>query len=267
MQRREFLAASTAAAVGVSGSMPNLAAAEPRGRQFYELRIYHFASPAKQEGYEQFLSQSAIPAFNRAGVGPVGVFKLLAVDNPGMKLTTDSTDLYVLLPHDSMESVIGLEGRLAADLALQTSGQTALNAPKSDPAYTRYESTLLHAMEGFPRLQVPSKVASRVFELRTYESHNNERAKNKLDMFNAGEFPIFARAGMPGVFFGGAIVGSHLPQLTYMVVHPEPQDAQKNWKAFGQDPEWKKLSSNPGYHDNVSRVTALLIRPAAGSQI
>jgi hypothetical protein len=267
MQRREFLAASTAAAVGLIGSKPNLAADEQQGRQFFELRIYHFASPAKQKGYEQFLSQSAIPAFNRAGIGPVGVFKLIAVDNPGMKLTADSTDLYVLLPHNSMESVIDLESRLAADDALQKSGQTVLNAPKSDPAYTRYESTLLHAMEGFPQVQVPSKVASRVYELRTYESHNNERAKNKLDMFNAGEFQIFARAGMPGVFFGGAIVGSHLPQLTYMVVHPELQDAQKNWKTFGQDPEWKKLISNPGYKDNVSKVTALFIRPAAGSQI
>jgi hypothetical protein len=267
MQRREFLAASTGAAVGLIGSNPNLAAAEQQGRQFYELRIYHFASPAKQEGYEQFLAQSAIPAFNRARIGPVGVFKLIAADNPGLKLTADSTDLYVLLPHNSLESVIDLESRLAADDALQKSGQTVLNPPKSDPAYTRYESTLLLAMEGFPQIQVPSKVASRVFELRTYESHNNERAKNKLEMFNAGEFPIFARAGMPGVFFGGAIVGSHLPQLTYMVVHPELKDAKKNWNAFGQDPEWKKLSSNPGYKDNVSKVTALFIRPAAGSQI
>ena len=106
-----------------------------------------------------------------------------------------------------------------------------------------------------------------LIELRTYESHNAERAKNKLDMFNAGEFQIFARGGMPGVFFGGAIVGSHLPQLTYMVVRPELEDAKKNWQIFGQDPEWKKLISNPGYKDNVSKVTALFIRPAAGSQI
>ena len=76
-----------------------------------------------------------------------------------------------------------------------------------------------------------------------------------------------SRPGMPGVFFGGAIVGSNLPQLTYMVVHPELEDTKKNWRTFGQDPEWKKLISNPGFKDNVSRVTALFIRPAAGSQI
>ncbi|QEH34643.1 hypothetical protein OJF2_31840 [Aquisphaera giovannonii] len=267
MQRREFLAASTAAAVGVMGTRTDLVADEPRGRQFYELRVYRFPSRAKQSLYESFLSESAVPAFNRAGINPVGVFRLNAADNPGLKLEGDSTDLYVLLTHESMESVLALEARLAADEAFQGSGRAILRAPKSDPAFSRYESTLLHAMEGFPRLRVPEKGPSRVFELRTYESPNNERAKNKLDMFNAGEFPIFARAGMPGVFFGGAIVGSQLPQLTYMIMHPRREDATKNWDSFRQDPEWKALSSNPGYAENVSRVTALFLRPVAGSQI
>ena len=58
-------------------------------------------------------------------------------------------------------SVIDVESRLSADDALQKSGQTVLNAPEADPAYTRYESSLLHAMEeGFPQVQVPSRVAS-----------------------------------------------------------------------------------------------------------
>jgi hypothetical protein len=55
--------------------------------------------------------------------------------------------------------------------------------------------------------------------------------------------------------------------LTYTVVQRELQDAQKNWKTFSQDPEWKKLISNPGYKDNISKVTTLFIRPGAGSQI
>jgi hypothetical protein len=53
MQRREFLATSTAATVGLIGSNPNLAAGEQQRRQFLELRIYHFASPVKQEEYER----------------------------------------------------------------------------------------------------------------------------------------------------------------------------------------------------------------------
>ena len=83
MQRREFLAASAAAATGLLVSGHSAPGAEPAmSRPFFELRRYHFASAAKQQAYEHFLADAAVPAFNRAGVEPVGVFKLLAKDNP-----------------------------------------------------------------------------------------------------------------------------------------------------------------------------------------
>jgi hypothetical protein len=266
MRRREFLAASAAAAM-TALVKPGLAQQAESARQVFELRTYHFASPAKREAFEQFLADAAVPAFNRAGISPVGVWKRLAQDNPNLKLSADPDDLWVLLPHNSLESVAMLEDRLAADQAFQMAGKSILSGAKSDPAYTRYESTLLLAMEGVPRVSVPSKAPTRVFELRTYESHNVEKARNKLEMFNAGEFPIFGRAGMPGVFFGGAIAGSDLPQLTYMIVTDDMKDVKKGWGAFFNDPQWKKLSSNPGYKDNVSKVISRFLRPAGGSQI
>ena len=266
MRRREFLAASAAAAM-TALIKPGHAQQAESARQVFELRTYHFASPAKREAFEQFLADAAVPAFNRAGISPVGVWKLLAQDNLNLKLSADPDDLWVLLPHNSLESVAMLEDRLAADQAFQMAGKSILSGPKSDPAYTRYESTLLLAMEGVPRVSVPSKAPTRVFELRTYESHNVEKARNKLEMFNAGEFPIFGRAGMPGVFFGGAIAGSNLPQLTYMIVTDDMNDVKKGWGTFFNDPEWKKLSSNPGYKDNVSKVISRFLRPAGGSQI
>lgn len=267
MRRREFLAASAAAAMTALGR-PGLAAQHSEsGRQVFELRTYHFASTAKREAFEQFLAEAAVPAFNRAGLSPVGVWKLLAQDNPKLKLSADPDDLWVLLPHNSLESVATLEDRLAADQQFQTTGASILHGPKSDPPYTRYESTLLLAMEGVPRVSVPTKASTRVFELRTYESHNVEKARNKLEMFNAGEFPIFARAGMPGVFFGGALAGPDLPQLTYMIVNEDMKDVQKGWAAFFNDPQWKKISGEPIYKDNVSKVISRFLRPAGGSQI
>lgn len=263
MKRREFLAASASAAAGVLAAPMAFGQSEhPAGRQFFELRTYHFASPQKQQAFEQFMAEAAIPALNRAGVQPVGVFKPA---KPGHDAR--ETDLFVLLPHNSIESVITLEDRLAADEAFQQMGHAILNAPAKDPAYTRYESTLLHAMTGAPRIEAPTRAESRVFELRTYESRNVERARNKLDMFNAGEFEIFRKANMPGVFFGGAITGQNLPQLTYMVVHENAQESDSNWKAFFAFPEWKKLISNQSYTGNVSHVIDIFLRPAAGSQI
>src|SRR5947209_6781776 len=72
MKRREFLAASTAATLGVVASNFSRAAEEGSERMLIEVRIYQFASPQKQQAYEQFLGTAGIAALNRAGVTPVG---------------------------------------------------------------------------------------------------------------------------------------------------------------------------------------------------
>ncbi len=271
MQRRDFLAASAATAVGLAAPLSARADALAQSRQFFELRTYRFATPAKQQTFEDFLAKAAVPAISThasAGIEPVGAFRLVAAENKGLKRDDDPAELRVLLPHNSIDSVLTLESRLGADETFQTAGKDVLSAPKSDPAFLRYDSTLLLAMERAPRLIPPAqKGDGRVFELRTYESPNQERAKNKLDMFNAGEMPVFVKAGMPGVFFGGAIVGQGLPQLTYMVVHADLDESKKNWNAFRDNPDWKTLSAGAVYKDNVSKVISLFIRPTGGSQI
>jgi hypothetical protein len=271
MRRRDFL---TASALALATPILARAADQPAGsggaaaRQYFELRTYHFASAEKQAAFERFLKDAAIPAFNRAGVEPVGAFKPLAKDNPQLKLTAEPLDCYLLLPHNSLDSFLALPGKLAADATYQEAGKAILTAPKSDPAFARYDSTLLYAMESAPRIAPPSeKSDNRLFELRTYQSPNEERAANKLAMFNAGEIPVFTRAGMAGVFFGGAIAGDNLPKLTYMVTHDSAENVKSHWGNFGKDPDWKKLSGNPAYKDNVSKIINTFLRPIAGSQI
>jgi hypothetical protein len=39
------------------------------------------------------------------------------------------------------------------------------------------------------------------------------------------------------------------------------------WSAFGKDPEWKKLSVDPQYKDNVSAISDIILQPTAYSQI
>jgi hypothetical protein len=273
MQRRHFLANSAAAMAGLAVSnsshlvLAEEASPDNADRLILELRKYHFASGDKQEAYAKFLHGAAIAAYNHAGVEPVGVFKLTAKDNPDLKLTEDSTDLLLLLPHKSLQSAIQFEQQLANDDAFQKAGREILSAPKSDPAFTRYESTLLYAFEEFLKVAPPEKKDSRVLELRTYENPNQERALNKMKMFNSGEIPIFARVGMPGVFFGEAFAGPNLPQLTYMVAHPDLESVAQQWKDFGANADWKKLNSQAEYKDNVSKIVRVFLRPVAGSQI
>jgi len=270
MQRREFLAASGAAALGMIASRAARGQESGADRMLIELRTYHFASADKQQAFEQFLASVAIPAFNRAGVEPVGVFKLLEKDNPRTRLTTEAADLWVLLPYKSTDSLIHLEDRMAADESYQKAGESIITSPMSDPAYSRYESTLLYSFPDFPQVQVPNRSPDRLLQLRRYESPNRERAIKKQYMFNeGGELAVFKRSGMTGVFFGEALIGPRLPNLIYMLSFENDAAQKKGWSAFGKDPQWKSLSGDPAYKDTVNQpaIMNLLLRPATGSQI
>ena len=269
MRRRTLLnSLSVAAAISSTGLRAH-AGPKRQARQVLELRTYSFASADKQATFESFLGNAGIPAWNRAGVQPVGVFKVLAADNPDNKAADAQMQLYVLLPHNTFEAFSTCDQRLSRDAVLARDGGEVLAAQKSDPAFLRWQSTLLMGFAGWPRVTVPkfAAPADRVFELRTYESHNEERAQNKVSMFEHGEFPIFERAGMYGVLFGTALAGSGLPQLTYMVAHKSQQDIKANWKAFFNDLQWKRLSSEAAYKDNVSKVDSRFLTPTSASQV
>jgi hypothetical protein len=158
--------------------------------------------------------------------------------------------------------------RLAADKEFQEAGKAVLEAPKLDPAFVRYESSLMLAFNDFPKVEVPAKGAERLFQLRIYESHNEERARKKIAMFNeGGEIKTFRRCGMTAVFFGQTLIGPKLPCLTYMLGFDDKAAMDKAWGAFRKDPDWKTLSADPAYKDTVSTITNLILRPASGSQI
>jgi len=268
MRRRDFITGSAIAATTLAIPTISSARDKKQNKQFLELRIYHFSSPEKQQAFADFLQNALVPACYRAGVRPVGAFKLQAADNPDLKLTGDSTDLYMLLPHNFPESLATFSSTLANDKTFQQAGEAVIHAPKSDPAFLRYESSLMLAFDGFPQVKVPTQAAGRLVQLRIYESHTNERARKKIQMFNqGGELAIFARTGMTGVFFGQTLIGSKLPCLTYMLGFPDEETQKKAWDTFRNDPEWKKLSKEDEYKDAVSNITNLILRPLAASQI
>ena len=125
---------------------------------------------------------------------------------------------------------------------------------------------------GLPKLEVPAQVAEkkpRLFELRTYEAHSRKANKKKVEMFNVGEIAIFRRTGLQPVFFGETLVGTKLPNLTYMLVFDDMAARDKNWATFVGDPEWKKLSTTPGYTNAeiLTNITNVFLKPAAYSQI
>jgi hypothetical protein len=260
LDRRDFLAASAVAALS---PVPALGAlAQPAPRQFIELRRYHLLPGARQRAFGAFVGSAMIPAMNRAGVGKVGAFTVMYGDN--------APSLLLVLTHQSMDSVVSLRDRLAADAEFARAGAAVLDAPLSDPAFVRVESTLLRAIEAMPTLE-PSAgagtAAARIFELRTYESHSDRAALNKLKMFNAGEVPIFRKTGLTPVFFGETVVGEKMPNLIYMLTFADMAARDAAWAAFGRDPDWRVLLADPQYRENVSAISDIILRPTPYSQI
>src|SRR5215471_10663356 len=268
MKRREFLASSVvASAVTTSNSSPMRAArpgADQSTPEYYELRQYHLRRGPQTKLTDDFLREAAVPAWKRLGIGPIGVFNTT--------IGCDTPTVYVLIPHAFLESLAATGGRLQADPEYQRAGAAFLNVSSTDPAYVRMESALMLAFASVPRLEVPPGAAEnrpRIFELRTYESHSEKAHLKKVEMFNNGEIAIFRRTGLRPVFFGRTLIGSKLPNLTYMLTFDDMAAHDKNWAAFIADPEWKKLSTTPGYTDGeiVSNISYVFLTPTAYSQV
>ena len=259
MNRREFIVAGSLA--GITGLSP-LAATAMGGesnQQYLEFRKYRLHVGSKKNLLGDFLRKAAIPAMNRIGIEPVGVFTAIYGPN-------DPT-LYILLVHKSLDTVVNSASMLMEDKEYQKAGAEFINAPLSEPVFVRMESSLMRAFKNMPKPEVPEK-KSRIFELRTYESHSIKAAKKKIEMFNeGGEIAIFKKTGLRPVFFGETLIGPLMPNLTYMLVFEDMADRDNKWKVFGSDPDWKKLRSDPAYADTVSNITDIILRPAGYSQI
>jgi hypothetical protein len=258
MNRREFLAANLTgvAATNLAGAAGSQATPQ---RQFYELRQYHLRTGANKNLVGDFLRDVGIAALNRIGVKPVGVFT--PVFGPS------NAKLYVLLVHESLDSVLTASARLLEDPEVRQKGASFVDATLSEPAYVRYESSLLAAFSRMPRIEPPA-FKERIFELRIYESHCAKAAKKKIEMFNeGGEIAIFKKTGLNPVLFGESIIGPSLPNLHYMLAFKDMADRDQRWQVFRDDPDWKKLSSDPAYKDTVSNITDIILRPTDYSQI
>ena len=276
MERRDFMTSMLAGAIGThsTGLMASAATGTSGGAtqgtpaaspEFYLWRQYILRNGTAPRRLADYLQNAAIPALNRLGHAPVGVFEVIAgVPGP---------TVFVLTPLPSLETLGTLDARVEKDADYAKAAAAYLDVTAADPAYIRMETSLLSAFPKFPRLALPTQTAAkapRIFELRTYESPSEKTHLMKVKMFSEmGEIEIFKRVGLTPVFFSRTLVGPRMPSLVYMLVHDDMAGREKSWNAFRTDAEWKKVSSTPGYSDAdiVTNITTLYLRPAAYSQV
>jgi hypothetical protein len=264
MQRRQFLAASVATSAFALAKESAGQPASAASREFYLLRRYNLVNGPQTKLTESYFADALIPALTRLGLGPVGAFSL--------DFGPETPVFYALIPGPSVEVLAELNFRLAQDAEFMRAAAPFWDAPAAAPAFQRVESSLMAAFEGWPKLTPPPASATkarRIFQLRTYESPSAKDHVRKVEMFNSGEFEIFKNAGFHPVFFGDTLVGSRLPNLTYMLSLPGKEELDPKWDAFRNDPAWKKLSSDPryAYEAIVSNITNLILNPLGASQI
>ena len=230
-----------------------------KGRDFYQIQVYHLSGKSQEQSVDNYLKLSYIPALHRVGINTVGVFKPIASD------TTSGKQIIVWIPLSSLNQLDKLQHSLAKDELYQTTAGDFLKAPFDQVPFKRKESILLKAFPGAPKFQIPefaTKPSERIYELRSYEGPTEYLFSQKLKMFNkGGEIELFKTLDFNAVFYAEVISGSLMPNLMYMTTFADNSAHDAHWKAFINHPDWKILSSLPEYQHTVSRIIKILLSP------
>ncbi|MBC7744988.1 MAG: NIPSNAP family protein [Flavobacterium sp.] len=238
---------------------------QTKARSFYEIKVYHIQGKDQENLIDGYLKDAYLPALGRRGFKNVGVFKPIGND------TLKDQRIYVLIPFKSLNEFIDLPKQLERDALYKKAGAPYLGVTYNKPAYKRLESILLQAFPEMTHLKVPALKNSskeRVYELRSYEGYSEEIYDNKVRMFNeGGEVKLFERLGFNAVFYASVIAGGQMPNLMYMTTFEDMTSREEHWKTFGNDPEWKKLSTMEKYQNNVSHIDITFLRPTDYSGI
>lgn len=280
IQRRDFLKTSLAAsATAALASQAQAASSSPASaREYYELRCYHLKADtrlkanAPRAALDGYLEKAVLPALGKRGVKNVGVFTEIEVDKPaGTSKPKADTPVWMLIPHANFESFVSINTELNEDPAVLQAGAAYFNLDKTTPPYERVDTWLLRAFKSMPKMEIPAhaknKTPTRVFELRTYESYNEQKALKKMAMFDNGETQVMRDVGMGPLFFGQAIAGKNLPHLSYITSGPDLASHLAAWKKFSTAPGWVKMKDDPQYKDTVSKNTPFFLVPTAYSQL
>lgn len=280
LPRRTFLqsglAASTVAALAAVDVRAAAAPAAASGsREYYELRSYRMKPGASRAPLDTYLEKALIPALNKRGIANVGVFTELEVTrtpgtDPTSKPKVDSP-VWVLMAHPSLDSFQQVSLDLNNDPAVLEAGAAYLQVDRANAAFDRIDSYLLISFTSSPKMTVPphsrQRTPGRIFEMRTYDSYSEIKALKKVQMFNAGEVPIMQEVGLAPIFFGQAIAGRDLPQLTYITSGTDLVSHFKHWDGFNNHPEWVKLRADPQYANTVSKNTSRFLEATSYSQL
>ena len=207
------------------------------GRTLIEVRHYRLVDPDAAGKLAARLGEAVVQA--RADIG------LYASDG-------DPSSIVAITEHVDFDGLAATEALLATDE--QTPCETV-------------DVSLLRLFAATPKIERRFSGNDRVYQLRIYEHPHSSAGETKIEMFETEEIEIFRRVGLNPVFFGQAIAGANLPNLTYLLGFDDAERRRQAWSTFVDDPAWKRLSSVPRYADArvIRRITNINLTPLPGS--
>jgi len=226
--------------------------------QVYEFRTYEIGFFKSVDVLHNYFEKALIPALNRQGVEHVGVFK---EDDDRLP-----QKVYLLIPYENIVSFQHSKQKLLDDKIYLADANAYLNATQEEIPYSRISTELIQSSKGFPKLKKPMD-DSMLYELRIYESHNEDALRRKVKMFDDSEFAIFEEVGLPMVFFGSNIAGTQMPCLTYLLAFKDKEAHAEAWSKFGPHPEWQRIIKLEEYANSMNEIIRVFLKPVSYSQI
>jgi NIPSNAP len=232
----------------------------------YEIKWYTVKSAAQEASTDLYLKDVWLPAMHRMGFKNIGIFKPISNDTASLK------QIVVLVPYNSLEVWYKTKSSINGDPRYLQNAKPFLDADTGTIPFVRVSSTLLQAFEYHPKINqtILKTNPDAIYELRSYESPSEELHRIKVTMFNeGGEIALFNRLDFQAIFYGDVLSGNKMPNLEYMIVFKDSAARAAHWKAFGDSPEWKKISTDPEYRNNVSvsHIDSWLMRRTSYSDL
>ena len=251
MNRRKFLAnsaiASTVPLTSISSSNTNFNLFNS-DKEIYELRTYHIKFRGSQQKLKDYLTNNYGPELKKNGANHVQLFNEYGMEEPAklwMLISYPDANTYI-----SCQSIIEQPNFLASSASYH-------NTTPEETIYSRFESSLLLAFDGMPKMDTSSDGS--LFELRIYEGFSEDAVRRKIKMFNIEEIDLFLKIGLKPVFFGDMISGPFRPSLVYMLQFSNMEQRDSLWNEFGKHPEWQAMRIKKEYANTVSNIRKIFL--------
>ena len=208
------------------GNVPQSARAESKQKKesiVYELRTYTTAEGRLPALHKRFRDHT------------IGLFKKHGMTNVIYWTPQDKDNTLVyLISHQSVEARDKSFQAFRNDPAWQKAYKDSI---KDGKIVTNVESQFLK-----PTNYSPKSFAAEpgwIYELRTYTT-NEGKLPNLNARFANHTLKLFEKHGIKNVMYSTPVGKKNT--LVYVIAHKDRETANKSWKAFGQDPEWKKVA-------------------------